>query len=160
MIKIRLVGGDRDQTLKRPDTDAAWMLTPIGMAGKLGSGPPGTTCTGCIHLDLVASVWSDKGKAAPCLERLRLAGGKGKIQEVPANTPSCSRYVERPDIGAAIATAEDRLGERIGVKHEQVERYRQSIMRLETEIRELQLMRQDPGYDAEWIGAEPVEAGG
>jgi hypothetical protein len=160
MITIKLAGENRNQNLIRPDSDAGWMRTPIGMAGKLGSGPANTVCRGCIHLDLAASVWSDRGKAAPCLERLRLAGGKGQIQPVPANSASCSRYVERPDIGTAIASAEERLGERIRVKRDQLENLRQASKRLETDIRELQKLREDPGVDAAWANAEPMEPGG
>jgi hypothetical protein len=156
MIKIRYVGEKRTVGLVRSADGQAWMNTPVGMAGRIGSGPPGTICRNCTHLDLAESRLSDKGKAAACLERRRLAVGKGEIQEIPVNSPSCSQYAERADIAAAIAYAEDRLGERISIKREQIERLRQSSKRLETEIRELQLLRQDPGVDAEWAGFEPA----
>jgi hypothetical protein len=156
MIKIRLVGENHNLNLTRPDGDQAWLNTPVGMAGRMGSGPPSATCLSCIHLDLGEGRWSDKGKAAPCLERRRLANGKGAIQEVPVNSPACSQYAERPDTAAAIAYAEDRLGERISIKREQIERLRQSSKRLEDEIRELQRMRADPGVDVNWRNFEPV----
>jgi hypothetical protein len=156
MIKIRLVGERRNANLVRSADDKSWMNTPVGMAGRIGSGPPGTICQNCLHMDLGASKHSDKGKAAPCLERRRLANGKGEIQEVPVKSASCSQYAERADIAAAVARAEDVLGERIGMKREQIERYRQSIKRLETEVRELQVMRAGPGHDPQWAGFEPA----
>ena len=107
-------------------------------------------------MDLGASRFSDKGKAAPCLERRRLATGKGEIQEVPVKSASCSQYAERADIAAALAFAEDRLGELISMKREKIEQYRQSTKRLEAEIRELQQMREDPGHDPQWVNAEPA----
>jgi hypothetical protein len=156
MIKIRYVGEKRTVGLVRSADGQAWMDTPVGMAGRIGSGPPGTICRNCIHLDLAESRLSDKGKAAACLERRRLAVGKGEIQEIPVNSRSCGQYAERADIAAAVAFAEDRLGERISIKRGQIERLRQSSKRLEDEIRELQRMREDPGIDAEWKNFEPA----
>ena len=155
MITIKLIGGTRNLNLVRPDGDAAWLATPIGCAGPAGSGPAGETCASCAHFDLAESRWSDRGKASFCFERKRLSG-KAPPQEVPAKTPACNRHLKRADAAAAVAFAEDRLGEQIRIKREQIERLRQSSKRLEDEIRELQRMRADPGVDVNWRNFEPV----
>jgi hypothetical protein len=160
MIKIGFLAASRLPGLVRSREDESWLQTAVGMAGRAGSGPPNTTCLSCIHLDLAASCWSDRGKAAVCLERRRLARGKGRIQEVPVNSASCSRYAQRPDTAAAVAYADERLGERIRIKREQVERLRQAGKRLETDIRELQKLREDPGDDPAWRNFEPAESDG
>jgi hypothetical protein len=157
VIAIKLLGATHNQNLKRPTGDRAFMQTPIGMAAPIGSGPAGETCGTCAHFDLPGIRWSNWGRAAFCLERQRLSGKSP--QEVPARAEACSRHLKRADAAAAIASVEDRLGERIQLKREQAERYRQSIRRLEMEVRELQAMREDPGYDSQWANAEPVEAG-
>jgi hypothetical protein len=159
VIKITLLGKSRLEGLARPAEDADWLRTPVGMAGRLGSGPPDTTCQSCAHLNLADSKWSDRGRCALCLERVRLARGKGKIQEVPVNSASCSRYEPRPDAAAAIAAADARIDGRIVEKRNKIDDLQRAIKRLNEEIRELQLQRLDPGIDLSWSGFEPAEPG-
>jgi hypothetical protein len=154
MITIKLLGANHNQNLKRPTGDRAFMRTPIGMAAPIGSGPAGETCGTCAHFDLPGIRWSNLGRAAFCLERQRLSGKSP--QEVPARAEACNRHLKRADAAAAVAAVEDRLGERIQLKREKIEQYRQSAKRLEMEIRELQQMREDPGYDSAWSGFEPT----
>jgi hypothetical protein len=159
VIKIEFLGKSRVPGLIRPGENEAWMRTPVGMAGRLGSGPPGATCLGCVHLALAELRWSDHGRAAPCLERRRLSGGK-KTQEVPVPTPACSRFEERSGLAAAIASADQYVDERIVAKRQKIRDLEQAAKRLNDEIRELQQTRSDPGEDPAWRGFEPVEPAG
>jgi hypothetical protein len=154
MITIKFVGAAHPSNLVRTDADLDWANTPLGMPTRCGSGlTPGATCLNCIHLDLADSVWSDRGRAAPCLETRRLTGKSA--QPVPIHSAACSRHVLRPDVAAAIKTADRRFDERIGVKREQVRKLEAAIDRMRGEIREIQLQREDNGQDVDWSGFEP-----
>ena len=155
MIKITLLSASRTSHLARSDEDKSWLATPVVMAGRIGSGPPGETCLTCIHLDLAESRWSNRGRAAMCLERQRLAHGK-KVQEVPVRSAACSRHAKRPDTAAAIATAEQRLDERIAAKQQKIADLQAAGKRLTGEIRELERLREDVGDDVNWPNFEPV----
>jgi hypothetical protein len=153
VIKIKFVGAAHSSNLVRTDADLGWASTPLGMPTRCGSGPPAQTCLACIHLDLAVSVWSDRGRAAPCLETRRLTGKPA--QPVPIRSPACSRHATRPNAEAAIAFADQRLDEAIGVKREQIRKFEAAIKRLNGEIREIQLQRDDDGEDVDWRGFEP-----
>lgn len=160
MITIKFLGASRDPHLVRPIGDAGWLATPIGAAGCAGSGPCNKTCGDCAHLNLVNLVLSDHGRSALCLERQRLdhskGKGGGKVQPVPLRTAACSQFEERTDGRTAFAFADERLAEQLVEKRSKIDTWRAAIQRTESEIRELQAMRSDPGYDAEWANAEPA----
>ena len=158
MIRIKFLGATRDPHLVRPSGDAGWLATPVGAAGCAGSGPPGKTCADCAHLDLANLVLSDRGRSALCLQRQRLVKGKAKVQPVPLKTAACSQFEERTDGRAAFAFADERLAEQLVGKRSKIDTWRAAIQRTESEIRELQAMRQDPGVDPQWANAEPVES--
>ena len=158
MIKIEFVRSSRSAHLIRPDTDEGWLQTPVGFPVRSGGGPANTTCATCIHLLLAESRWSDRGRAAPCGERRRLS--VKKAQEVPIRWPSCSLYQARPDAEAALAAADTVVDGQIVERNEKIQRCEQAAKRLRDEVKELMLLRQDPGFDASWAGFEPAESGG
>ena len=158
MIAIKYIGGNRDPHLVSPGSDANWLATPIAAAGCTGSGPIGKTCADCLHADLSRLKLSDQGRAAPCLERARLANGKGAIQEVPLKMAACSLFLERPDKTTAFAFIDERLAQQLTEKRAKIDRWRAAIDRTTREIRKLELARYEgkpEPIDAEWSGFEP-----
>jgi hypothetical protein len=159
VIAIKYVGANRDPHLIRSSGDASWLQTPVGAAGCAGSGPIGKTCADCLHADLSRLKLSDQGRAAPCLERARLANGKGAIQEVPLKMAACSLFSERPDKTTAFAFADERLAQQLTEKRAKIDTWRAAIDRTTREIRELELARHEckpEPIDAEWANAEPA----
>lgn len=157
MIRITFVGGSKIEGLVRPDSDDGWLATPVGCAGRAGSGPDGQICLGCVHMDLDRTRWSSHGRAGFCFERARLSPGKA-CQVVPVNTAACSRFQERPNADVVFRAAADRLDHRVAEKREAIVRAKQIIKRLTEELRELELERGDPGVDLAWSGFEPEGA--
>lgn len=144
MIKIQFLGGSRLPHLARSNDDEGWFATPIGMPTKSGTGPAGTSCASCLHLDFAVSRWSDHGRACQCLETRRLRRGKS-VPPVPINTPSCSRYAARANPAAALAEADHHLAERAAEKDAEVKHHEVIIRRLREGLHELELERQGRG---------------
>ena len=116
------------------------------------------TCADCRHADLERLKLSNQGRAAPCLERARLANGKGAIQEVPLKMLACSLFSERPDKTAAFAFADERLAQQLTEKRAKIDTWRAAIDRTTREIRELELARHEgkpEPVDPQWAGFEP-----
>ena len=139
MIKIQYVGDRHHPALIRSKEEQNWLNTPSGMAGRMGSGPHGATCLSCAHLDLLASKFSDRGKAAPCVEARRLRHGK-RSPEIPVHTAACNHYAARLD-ATALADADQRLAERLEEKRADIKRLKATLRRLDEEIHELELER-------------------
>lgn len=154
MITIEFVGKSRAEGLHRPASDSAWLDTPVGFPVRSGGGPINTTCATCIHLILGESRWSNLGRAAPCGERRRLSAKRA--QEVPIRWRSCSLYRARPNAEAELAVVDARFDEQAAEKRAKIKHYEDVIRRLNEELRELALLRQDPGESLEWRGFEPV----
>jgi hypothetical protein len=163
VIKIRFVGDKRAPGLIRTTEDQAWARTPIGMAGRLGSGPPNQTCSTCSHIDLVAAVWTDRGKAAPCIKRRQLTRDR-RAQPAPLDSIACSYHARRPDAAAAIAAADRHLGRHAAEKRAQIARFEAMTSRLYRDLRELgrlqgegsQLSQDEAATEAgNWEGWEP-----
>jgi hypothetical protein len=149
MITIKFAGTKCAPGLQRSAENAAWLASPTGMAARCGSGPNGAICRDCLHLDLVRSRWSDKGRAAVCTERERLTGQAA--QEVPLNTAACSRYSGRPNTEAALVAADRHFDGQLAEKRDRISHLEGMIRRLNEECRELLLQRSHK--------PEPVDAG-
>jgi hypothetical protein len=137
VIKIVTVGKNRIAGLIRSDDDHGWLASPVGMAGRAGSGPPGATCAGCAHLALEFSQWTDHGRGAPCLEHRRLKWKNGQV--VPTSTPACNRFFPRPGgVEAALAAANPHVEAQIASRRQRLAGLGVDVKKIEGEICELE----------------------
>jgi hypothetical protein len=144
MLSIRFLGDGKHPALMRDASDAAWLRTPVGAAGKAGAGPANTTCGTCSFLDLAASRWSTHGRCAPCLKRRHMNGGQGAAP-VPTSTPSCAFYLPHADTLAGLAADANRVEERVQERRAKIRDLKSAVTRLEEEIADLEKERESVG---------------
>ncbi len=74
-----------------PEVERGWSETSSGMGHWAGSGPPGSTCVDCEHLDLAKD---SKAEKAQCRKYTELARRPGK--KFPKRSAACKYFEARP----------------------------------------------------------------
>ena len=59
-----------------PEVERGWSETSSGMAHLAGSGPTGSTCVDCVHLDLEKDSKTEKARCHKYKELMRCLGKK------------------------------------------------------------------------------------
>ena len=67
-----------------------------------------------------------------------------RCPEIPIYTPACNHYAARPD-ATALASADQRLAERVEEKRADIKRLKATLQRLDEELHELELERGESG---------------
>ena len=74
-----------------PEVERGWSETSSGMAHWAGSGPTGSTCVDCEHLDLAKD---SKAEKAQCRKYKKLAHRPGK--KFPKRSAACKYFEVSP----------------------------------------------------------------